>query len=171
VITEVVDFLTTIGGRQVVRVRLEDGSIHRLLNVPVGSVYLERRNLVGRTFARACAQAMCWLEAADDGIHRIIGIEKFGPVAEDDPDRHGHPGLNGNYEVVVRMSDGSVKRAFAYYSDELRITEQDTKKLLDLSLTQAAQFKGQLDVERVPDGFNHPDYSQVFVCLCCGNRH
>jgi hypothetical protein len=99
-----------LGDRMVVLVTLEDGSKRRLVDVPTGRIHLERRNVVGRSFAAAYAQAMCWLEAADDGIHSIIGIEKIGPIAEDDPDRHGWPGLNGNWEVVVRMSDGTSVR-------------------------------------------------------------
>jgi hypothetical protein len=168
---ELSELKSDLGDRMIVLVTLEDDSKRRLLDAPTGRVHLEPRNLVGRTFAAAYAQAMCWLEAADDGIHRIVSIEKIGAIAEDDPDRHGYPGLNGNWEVVVRMSDGSVTRAFAYYDDELRITDEDAEKLLDLSLKQAVEFKVQLDVERVPDGFNHPDYSKVFVCFCCGKRH
>jgi len=149
------------------------GSAHahrrpRSWTLPIGRVHLERRNLVGRTFAGACAQAMCWLEAADDGIHRIVGIEKIGPIAEDDPDRHGYPGLNRNWEVVARMSDGTSIRAFVFYKDEISFTEDE---FLDLSLEQARELKVQRDIEQVPDGFNHPDYSKLRKCLYCGSHH
>jgi hypothetical protein len=50
---------------------------------------MEQRNLVGRTFAAAYAQAMRRLEATDDGIHRITGIEKIGPIDNDDPSSQG----------------------------------------------------------------------------------
>lgn len=149
------------GDRMVVDVTLEDGSTRRLLDVPTGRLHLARRNVVGRTVAAAHAQAMCWLEAADDGIHRIIGVEKIGPIAEDDPDLHRSPGLNGNWEVVVRMSDGTSVRAFTFYEGEVSFTPEE---LLDLSLEQAVELK-------VQDGFNYPDYSTVRKCLCCGRNH
>jgi hypothetical protein len=118
---------------------------------------------------------MCWLAAADGGIHRILGIEKIGPIAGDDPDRGN---VNGNWEVIARMSDGTSVRAFAFYNDELSVTKDD---FVDLSLAQARELKFQRDRE---DGWNEllrPDYSNVFangrdatdgaLCLLCGKSH
>ena len=157
-----------LGDRMVVVVTLEDGTKCRFLDAPTGRVHLERRNLVGRTFAGAYAQAMCWLEAADDGIHRIVGIEKIGLIAEDDPARYEHPGLYGNWEVVARMSDGTLVRVFEFYNDEISFREVE---FLDRSLEQARELKVQRDIEQVPDGFNRSDYSEVRKCLCCGRHH
>lgn len=146
-----------------VLVTLEDGSERQLLDVPVGDVRLERRNLVDRTFASAYRQAMCWLEAAHDGIHRIIAVEKIGPIDEVDPERRE---LNGTDEVRVRMSDGTSVRAFVFYADEISFREDE---FLDLSLEQAHRLRSARDAEDWE--FMTPDYSWRGNCLCCSRRH
>ena len=151
-----------LGDRMYVLVTLEDGSKRRFLEVPVGRVHLERRNLVGRTFASAHRQAICWLEAADMGDHRIVGIEKIGPI-DGWKDMFDKP--NGNWEVVARMSDGSVQRVFAFYNDELSFTEHE---FLDLSIKQADELKSQKDRSYVSDGYHQPESREVHYCIACG---
>jgi hypothetical protein len=154
-----------LGDRLYALVTLEDGSKRRLLDVPAGRLYLEPRSVAGRTFASAYAQAMCWLEAADTGLHRIVEVEKMGPIDEDDPERRK---LNRNWEVRVRMSDGASVRAIAFYSDEVGFEEGE---FLDLSLEQAFELKIQRDKETGWNGLMTPDYSKVHQCLLCSRRH
>ena len=154
-----------LGDRMYVLVTLEDGEKFVLLKLPVGRLHLEPRSLVGRSVDAAYGQAMCWLEAADTGLHRIIGIEKIGPIAEEDPERSD---LHGNAEVVARMSDGSVVRVFAFYDNELSFGPTE---FLDLSLSQARRLKLERDAVYLASGYRTPDYSEVYRCLLCPQVH
>jgi hypothetical protein len=150
------------GDLMYVLVTLEDGTKHRFVDLPVGRLHLERRNLVRRSFTQALRQAVCWLQAADMGVHRIIGIEKIGPI-EGWADLDDKP--NGNWEVVARMSDGSRTRVFVFYDAELSF---DERELLDLSIEQAEELKNQKDRSYRTNGEAEFDYSGVHYCLACG---
>ena len=68
-----------LGDRMVVLVTLEDGTKRRFLDAPIGRVHLERRNLVGRTFAAAHRPGDVLARGGGRrAIHRIVGIEKIG---------------------------------------------------------------------------------------------
>jgi hypothetical protein len=104
---EDVEFSTS-GDRMTVQALFSDGELRQLLDVPTGRVHLEPNDLLGRTFDGAKWQSLCWLEAADDGIHRIIDVEIRRIVDGEWLTRR----VNGSYEVVALMSDGDVVHVF-----------------------------------------------------------
>lgn len=161
--------------RTIVRATLADGSTRRLVDVPKGRVYLMAKGLVGRTFQGAHDQILCWMEAQDDGKHRIVEVLAMPCNAGDDAedranDDYWGPSL-GDWMIVARMSDGSVQRVFRFYQDELRLTDTDLERFLNLSTSQASDLKGELDKERVPDGFNTADYGSLNRCFVCNRTH
>lgn len=157
------DFFDT-DDRDLVFVTLEDGSERKFLDVPKGRVYLERRNLIGLRYRTAYRRAMCWLEAADMGIHRIIDAE-IRPIAPDDPTRWD---WSGNWEVLVLLSDGELTRAIAYYSDELTFSESE---FLDLTIEGARELKFQKDQEYISDGYHPARLAEARKCPACKLVH
>jgi len=157
------DFCDT-DDRDLVFVILEDGSERKFLDVPKGRVYLERRNLIGLRYDMAFRRAMCWLEAADMGTHRIIEAE-IRPIAPDDPTRWER---SGNWEVLVLLSNGELTRAIAYYSDELHFTESE---FLDLTLDGARELKRAKDIAYISDGYHQPPLSEARKCPACRLVH
>ena len=74
-------------------------------------------------------------------------------------------------EIVARLSDGSSQQVIEFFQDELRLTEADSKRFLNLSASQAWELFTEFDHERVPDGFNHADYSKLAKCFVCSRVH
>lgn len=162
---DIAEIRSDLGHRIIVRATLEDGSNRRLVDVPKGRVHLMPEGLVGRTFEGAHNQILCWLEGQDDGVHRIVEILKVGEI-----DNWRLEGVNGDWELVARMSDGTSGRVLAFYQDELRLTDEDAQRFLNLSVEQAIQLKIELNTERVW-GFNVPDYSKLNICFVCRRKH
>jgi hypothetical protein len=156
---DITEILSDLGDRVLVRATLEDGSTRRLVDVPKGSVYLMSEGLVGRTFSGAYNQILCWLE----GMPRIVEILKMGPIDEGNKD--------SQWEIVARLSDGTSHQAIVFFQDELRLTDADAKRFLNLSPSQAWDLFTEFDKERVPDGFNHADFSKLNICFVCGRQH
>ena len=150
--------------RMVVLVTLEDGSKRTFTDLPKGRVYLERRNLVGHVFKAAHRRAMCWLEAADMGIHRIVDAE-IRPIDPDDPTRWD---WSGNWEVLVLLSNGELTRAIAYYNDELDFSERE---FLDLTVEGARELKFQKDRSYISDGYHPAQLSEAWKCLAYKRVH
>ena len=128
-----------IGALLAVFVTLEDGSERCALVAPTGLVHLEPANFVGRTYESAHLRAMCWLQGARRGIHRIVGVmlSKYEPP-NPDPDLVPQ---DGTWEAHGLLSDsaGTWVRLFGYVPELLR-TDLLTD-LLDLTVEEARSYR------------------------------
>jgi hypothetical protein len=134
----------------VVVVRLEDDSMHQIVNHPIGrGIHLDEADFIGHTLDKARRAATCWIQAAERGVHRIARAE----LVRVDPLELA-PGEAGTTEVRATLSDGSVERVILV---DAGTPFGEPSSLVGLTLEQARNACSALDQVR------------ELTCPVCGN--